>query len=333
MPISNPLLIQGIGSIDLSPLEDRLVALEAENVEQFTAIAALQAQARLPWLIKTANYAAQPGDRIVANGSAGGFTVTLPNNASPGDEVHVLSLGTNAIAVDPGGVNLNGAIAPMQISVDRQETHFIYIGAAGWVAAIGGVPNSGDTGGGSAPSPGGYSAISATLLGSQGMTQIQSNRLDDTLIAIPDIGFDFPYFGNNCRSTLKLSSNSALAFTGSIPSETTINSFEIVGLTIGNRDGQVTNVFVKADSNKYRIRFEGNHIYSDSAINKIWEVTLFADGSIQLVTGACSPDGGSFISNGNRNSLVSSNYTLAANTSYVFTFNNNVITVRNGSYS
>ena len=44
MPISNPLLIGGVVSIDLSPLEARLAALEVENEAQANAIAALEAE-------------------------------------------------------------------------------------------------------------------------------------------------------------------------------------------------------------------------------------------------------------------------------------------------
>lgn len=95
-----------------------------------------------PWVIQTANYVAQVGDRIVANGASAGFTVTLPTDATEGDEVQVLALGTNTITINPVGANLNGAIAPLSISSDRQETHFIYLGSTGWVSAIGGGTSS-----------------------------------------------------------------------------------------------------------------------------------------------------------------------------------------------
>lgn len=141
-----------------------------------------------PWVIQTANYAAQVGDRVVANGSAVGFTVTLPANATPGDEVQLLTIGTNAIAVDPAGVNLNGAIAPMQISADRQQLHFIYIGAAGWVAAIGG--------GASTPTPTPTSpyiaevqaVIDAILATGATLTTNQKQACNDRIVALKNDG-------------------------------------------------------------------------------------------------------------------------------------------------
>jgi len=45
------------------------------------------AAATLPWIIKTANYTASNGDRIMADTSAGAFTITLPISPQPGSYI------------------------------------------------------------------------------------------------------------------------------------------------------------------------------------------------------------------------------------------------------
>lgn len=47
------------------------------------------AAATLPWIIKTANYTASNGDRIMADTSAGAFTITLPISPQPGSYIEI----------------------------------------------------------------------------------------------------------------------------------------------------------------------------------------------------------------------------------------------------
>lgn len=92
------------------------------------------------WQIKTSNYLAKSGDRIVANLTSSAWALTLPANPAIGEEIQVLTFGagSNALSIDPNGKNLNGASTAMAISADRLETRFVFVGAAGWISAVGG---------------------------------------------------------------------------------------------------------------------------------------------------------------------------------------------------
>lgn len=92
------------------------------------------------WQIKAANYTANSGDRIVADVSSGAWSLSLPANPAVGEEIQILTFGagTNALTINPNGKNLNGASTAMVISGDRLETHFVFLGAAGWISAVGG---------------------------------------------------------------------------------------------------------------------------------------------------------------------------------------------------
>tara|TARA_R100001039_G_scaffold39097_1_gene43809 strand:- start:2244 stop:3380 length:1137 start_codon:yes stop_codon:yes gene_type:complete len=94
------------------------------------------------WSTKTAAYAAIKGDRLLANTSAGAFTITLPSTPSSGDEVWFADPGanwaTNNLTVDGNGNNIDGAAT---FSADLNEGYFaaIYNGAAWVIKFAGGV--------------------------------------------------------------------------------------------------------------------------------------------------------------------------------------------------
>lgn len=79
---------------------------------------------------KTANYTAKASERIVADTSGGGFTITLPASPRDGDTVAFLddagSFGTNALVVNPNGNTLNGDADSYSLDINRMyvEVHF-----------------------------------------------------------------------------------------------------------------------------------------------------------------------------------------------------------------
>jgi hypothetical protein len=79
---------------------------------------------------KTANYTAKAGERIVADTSGGGFTITLPASPRDGDTVAFLddtgSFGTNALVVNPNGNTLNGDADSYSLDINKMyvEIHF-----------------------------------------------------------------------------------------------------------------------------------------------------------------------------------------------------------------
>ncbi|MBF57742.1 MAG: hypothetical protein CME80_08490 [Halomonas sp.] len=92
------------------------------------------------WSTKTAAYAAVKGDRLLANTSAGAFTITLPSAPSSGDEVWFADPGaswaTNNLTVDGNGNSIDGE-ATFTANLNKGYFAAIYNGAA-WVIKFAG---------------------------------------------------------------------------------------------------------------------------------------------------------------------------------------------------
>jgi hypothetical protein len=91
------------------------------------------------WLIKSANYTASHGDKIICDARSGSFTITLPSNLSPGQFVSIVGIGAtvvNPIFLDLQGININGETAG---SVLLEKTAIIttlayFNETIGWIA-------------------------------------------------------------------------------------------------------------------------------------------------------------------------------------------------------
>ena len=83
------------------------------------------------WTKKTANYTAVSGDKILADTSAGTFTITLPATPTAGDSV-VLADGanwaTNNLTVARNSQTIEGASADLTLSMFSTQVEFIYTG-------------------------------------------------------------------------------------------------------------------------------------------------------------------------------------------------------------
>ena len=94
-------------------------------------------QAGFEWSVKTANYTAVNGDRLVLDQSGGTFTVTLPASPSVGDEVYVMdgtgTMATVSVDIDNNGSVLMGASQPLTFNVSNVGFNLVYTGATnGW---------------------------------------------------------------------------------------------------------------------------------------------------------------------------------------------------------
>jgi hypothetical protein len=258
-----------------------------------------------------------------------------------------------------GGLRVGG-IATVSVSVARDATGGLRIGGSATVGiavtrdAIGGlrVGGSATVGiavtrdaigglrvGGIAPllSRGQFSPLTATLQGPGSLTQIVdfANGIDDSAIGLGDIGFDFPLFGATYRSDIYVGSNSYVTFGfGSNVYSSLSATNPGRGLLIDAADRSVNRVWAGREGDIFRIRFEGNASTSGNGSGLIWELTLFPDGALMLVSGAMPPNGGlSSLSDG----ISSFSYTLASNVSLVFQPNSGAAllgyTLQNGSYS
>ncbi|QCH27786.1 hypothetical protein [Clostridium tyrobutyricum] len=121
-----------------------------------------------------------------------------------------------------------------------------------------------------------YTATIISPKGNSGMTLLSSHN-DDSTVNFPDIGFDFFYNGVNCRTTINISGNSWIGFTGSAEQ-----------LKINRRDAGADNIYYAKEivngRSTFRIRWEGNQIYSSwGTFDLIWEIILFDDSAMVLV--------------------------------------------------
>jgi hypothetical protein len=84
------------------------------------------------WQIKTANYTAVSGNRIVANTSGGAFTITLPASPSAGNYVEISDGGgafqTNNLTISRNGSAIMGLSEDMTLSTNNISVGLVYNG-------------------------------------------------------------------------------------------------------------------------------------------------------------------------------------------------------------
>ena len=132
----------------------------------------------------------------------------------------------------------------------------------------------------------GYSTAIATLQDSTGMTQVVSAFADDASQYLPDVGFNFPIYGSTYRSNIAIGSNWYLLFgLTSIEYSSLSHNNPGRGLLFGAADRSWQNVYFKAESGFCRIRFEGHVTSSGTSYTAIFQIKLFADGTIELTIG------------------------------------------------
>ena len=89
-----------------------------------------------PWIIKTSNYTAAAGDRIIANTTLGTFTITLPANPVNGTSVTITDGGNftlNNLTVARNGSLIVGESKDIKLDILNTTFEFIYTGATkGW---------------------------------------------------------------------------------------------------------------------------------------------------------------------------------------------------------
>lgn len=85
------------------------------------------------WSIQSTNYAAINGDRIIANTTAGSFTITLPNGAGrpTGTYVQITDGGNwavNNLLINMNGATIEGINDTLAINIPQATVEFIYDG-------------------------------------------------------------------------------------------------------------------------------------------------------------------------------------------------------------
>jgi hypothetical protein len=89
------------------------------------------------WQAKTTTYTASTGDRLIADTSSAGFTITLPSSPSEGNEVTIIdgtgSFGTNNLTIGRNGSTINGEVADLTLNLNDAHVQLVYYNSTyGW---------------------------------------------------------------------------------------------------------------------------------------------------------------------------------------------------------
>lgn len=83
------------------------------------------------WILKSANYTAVNGDKIIANTTAASFTITLPATPTTGAYVQITDGGNwsvNNLLIDRNGSTIEGIADTLAIDLAQATVEFIYDG-------------------------------------------------------------------------------------------------------------------------------------------------------------------------------------------------------------
>lgn len=91
-----------------------------------------------PWSIQATNFSATSGDKILADTSAGSFTITLPATPAVGDTIEIFdgasTFNTYPVTVDRNGSNILGLASNFTLENQDSAVEFIYFNETrGWV--------------------------------------------------------------------------------------------------------------------------------------------------------------------------------------------------------
>ena len=118
------------------------------------------------WTIKTANYTAQNGDRILADTSSGTFTITLPATPNAGDFVEISDANNfyaNALYVNRNGSTIENQAIDLEVNVKDVGVQLLYDGLTWQVITNAGIQgNVGYTGSRGNPGGNGYTITSVS---------------------------------------------------------------------------------------------------------------------------------------------------------------------------
>lgn len=87
------------------------------------------------WLTKTGNYTAAVGDRILANTSAGAFTITLPSSPITGSEVYIAdgnNFSTANVTIARNGNNIDQTAEDLVLDIGGAAVQLVYDGTSNW---------------------------------------------------------------------------------------------------------------------------------------------------------------------------------------------------------
>lgn len=93
----------------------------------------------ISWIKKTANYTAAVGEKIIADTTAGTFTITLPASPTTGDSVTIAdgnNWATTNLTVARNGSTIEGLAENLTLDIKGIQVEFVYDGATWEVYAF-----------------------------------------------------------------------------------------------------------------------------------------------------------------------------------------------------
>jgi hypothetical protein len=151
----------GQGILDVEIVDDDLVITyqdsTQENVGRVVGYTGSKGLGLDPWVRITSNYTAESGNRIIADTTGGGFTLTLPPNPSLGSYVVLTDggdWGVNPLIISAGGASIEGILNDIGLDIGGITLEFLWDGVIWHITAtLGtegapgiGVPDGGTTG-------------------------------------------------------------------------------------------------------------------------------------------------------------------------------------------
>jgi len=105
----------------------------------FNPSAPISGSGVIPWKVKSSDYTAEAGERILIDTSVGIWVLSLPKDAKPGDEIDLF--GISGLESNPLTINLsdakfeNQALASLKL-MKNDYVKLVYVGASiGWIAS------------------------------------------------------------------------------------------------------------------------------------------------------------------------------------------------------
>ena len=118
------------------------------------------------WTVKSANYTAQTGDRLIANTFAGTFTISLPSTPNSGDYVQITdgnNFFVNPLTISRNGSTIESQSVDLSINIPSVELEFLYDGSTWQIITTAGLTgNVGYTGSQGNPGGNGYGIVSVS---------------------------------------------------------------------------------------------------------------------------------------------------------------------------
>lgn len=171
-----------------------------------------------PWALKSTNYTAVTGDRLLANTSGGTFTITLPATPSTGNSVQIADAAdwaTTNLTVARNGSTIEGLTEDLTMDVQGASVEFVYDGSTWEIFATMGTGTSGIV-----------TLTGTQVLTNKTLTNPTINNYTEGVVAVGTVTSSHTFdLTNGTVQTVTLTASTACTFT--MPTATAGKSFVV----------------------------------------------------------------------------------------------------------